>query len=986
MKKSYNLLLVILFLFISFYAHSQGDCSSAVPICDDSQIIMDPSGIGNIDDFANPNNNEGCLLSEEDNSYWLEIEFDVSMPANSVLEFTATSVGTPVDTDFAMWGPNPDCGNLGSPIVCNFSASDIAGLSNTGTNSGYESGLIVQPGETYFILVNDYSSDGGAMSLTFDGTSPNQASDFIICDGCVVNVFAGNDITLCEGGTTTIPTTINNNSGSETYTWTASPASAIAYLSATNVLNPDILLPAGVAVNATFTITVDDAGCIETDDIVISTLPAPMPTDGDFSFCVGGGVTLDPGSWNSYNWSTNETTPSITVSTGGVYTVTVTDADGCEGIGTFNVTENPLPDATISGGPTFCTGGSVDISAPGGYTSYAWNTTETTQTISVSSEGTYTVTVTDANSCTNIGSITITEATNSPVDITPSGILCDGGMIDLDAGAGYTSYSWSTTESGQTISVSSSGTYGVTVEGAGGCIYEGSIDVTQAAPLTPSIDGVTEFCAGLSTDLSVTGGTFSGYEWNDMSTDPTLTVSSPGTYSVTVTDADGCTGEATIDVTENALPTPSVTGDMTICPNISTTYDAGAGYASYSWSGGGTGQTNDYDNPGTYSVTVTDANGCEGETSFTVTEETPPSPTITGDDMICPGQTTTLDAGAGYTMYVWSGGGSSQTNDYNAPGTYSVTVTDANGCEGETSITVTENTPPQPNITGVLSVCPVGNTNTTLDAGAGFVTYSWSGGGMSQTETFTGPGSYTVTVTDAEGCEGEQTVTVDEFPTTDPVITGDMTLCPGQDTPLDAGGGFNSYSWSTGDMTQQTTAPGVGTYTVTVTDGNGCETEGSFTTTPAEVPSPMILGDAQFCEGDFTTLMADGVYSSYTWGGLGSPNGSEYIIGAPGVVTLEVTNDEGCVGSTFINVVQNLNPTPTINGNSTVCQGETGFIDAGPGYATYLWNNTWNQQVLGVNDPGTYSVTVTDVNGCMGEASIEVEQAASLSVTIKWRS
>ncbi|KAA3625928.1 MAG: hypothetical protein DWQ02_20715, partial [Bacteroidetes bacterium] len=196
MKKSYNLLLVILFLFISFHAISQGDCSSAVPICDDSQIIMDPSGIGNIDDFASPNNSEGCLLSEEDNSYWLEIEFDVSMPANSLLEFTATSVGTPVDTDFAMWGPNPDCSNLGLPIVCNFSASDIAGLSSTGTNSGYEPALVVQPGETYFILVNDYSSDGGPMSLTFDGTAPNQASDFIICDGCVVNVFAGNDITL----------------------------------------------------------------------------------------------------------------------------------------------------------------------------------------------------------------------------------------------------------------------------------------------------------------------------------------------------------------------------------------------------------------------------------------------------------------------------------------------------------------------------------------------------------------------------------------------------------------------------------------------------------------------------------------------------------------------------------------------------------------------------------------------------------------------
>jgi hypothetical protein len=982
MKKNYSHLLVFLFLLTSFHLFSQGDCSSAVPVCNDGMLTFDPSGIGNIDDFLNPNNDEDCLLSEEDNSYWLELTFDASMPANSVLEFTATSVGTPVDTDFAIWGPNPNCNSLGTPVACNFSASDIAGLSNTGTNSGYEPGLIVQPGETYLVLVNDYSSDGGSMSLTFDGTSPNQASDFLICDGCTISIFAGNDISLCQGGMSTMAASVNGNSGSETYSWSATPASALSYLSATNVLNPDILLPVGVAVNATFTVTVTDGTCVEMDDIVVSTLPAPEPSDGDFSFCQGGGVTLDPGAWNSYNWSTNETTPTITVISGGVYTVTVTDGDGCEGIGTFNVTESPLPDATITGGPTFCAGGSVDISAPAGYASYAWNTGASTQTITVSTPGNYSVTVTDANMCTNSSTVTITESTNEPVDILPSGILCAGGSIDLDAGAGYNSYSWSTSETTQTISVSSSGTYGVTVEGSGGCIYEGTIDITQAAPLMPTIDGDAAFCAGTSTDLSVSGGTFTGYLWSDSSTDPTLTVTSPGTISVTVTDADGCTGEAMLDVTEDPLPTPSVSGDMTICPGVATTYDAGAGYTMYSWSGGGSGQTNDYDTPGTYSVTVTDGNGCEGETSFTITEEIPPSPMITGDLMICPDQTTTLDAGAGYTMYSWSGGGSGQTNDYNSPGTYSVTVTDGNGCVAETSVTVTENTPPQPNITGVLSVCPIGNTSTTLDAGAGFVSYSWSGGGMSQTESFIGPGNYTVTVTDDEGCEGEQTVTVDEFPTTDPVVTGDNTLCPGQDTQLDAGAGFMGYFWSTGDMTQQTTIPGVGTYTVTVTDGNGCETEGSFTATPAEVPVPQILGDPNFCEGDFTTLMADGVYSSYNWSGLGSPNGSEYIIGAPGVVTLDVTNDEGCEGSVWIEVVQNDNPIPTINGNSTICQGETGWIDAGPGYASYLWNNGWNQQVLGVNDPGSYTVTVTDAFGCMGEASIDVEQAASLSVNI----
>jgi gliding motility-associated-like protein len=982
MNKNYTLIIVVLLCFFSDVVLAQSDCSTALSVCDDSTITFDPSGIGSIDDFASANNQSGCLLSQEDNSQWIEVTFDATMPANSVFEFTATSVGTPVDTDMAVWGPNPDCGNLGSPVACNFSASDIAGLSNAGGNSGYASGLTVQPGETYLILVNDYAGDGGSMSLAFDGTAPNQASDYIICDGCNLSLSIGSDITLCEGASSAFSASISNNSGSEIYSWSSIPASATAYLSSTNTLNPSILLPAGVAVNATYTLTVTDGACIETASIVVSTYFPPLPAGDNPSFCAGQVVTLAPGVFTSYQWSTTETSSTITVAAAGVYTVTVTDANMCTAIATFNVSELPLLDATITGGPTFCTGGSVDISAPAGYTSYAWSTTESSQTITVSTAGTYTVTVTDANMCIGIETIDITEATNPPVAITPSGVLCDGGSIDLDAGPGYISYAWSPSGNTQTISVSNSGTYSVTVEGSGGCTYEGSIDITQAPPLTPSISGTTDFCIGTSTTLSVAGGSFTDYIWSDMSTDPTLTVTSPGTVSVTVTDANGCNGETSVDITENPLPTPMITGDLSICIGTSTILDAGGGYASYSWTGGGSGQTNDYNSPGTYSVTVTDGNGCEGETSVTITEDSQPTPVITGDLMICPDQTTTLDAGAGYTYYSWTGGGSGQTNDYNSPGTYSVTVTDGNGCEGETSVTVTENTPPVPNITGVLSVCADGDTDTELDAGGGFVSYFWTGGGTMQTNTVTGPGSYSVTVTDEEGCEGEQTVQVDEFPVTDPVITGDDTFCPDQSGPLDAGAGFSSYSWSPSGNSQVITASGVGTYSVTVTDGNGCETNSDFTISPAEVPNPTISGALSFCENDFAILTADAGYVSYNWTGLGIPNGAEYTVGAPGFVDLEVTNDEGCVGITSVEVVQNLNPEPQITGNSTICQGETGFIDAGAGYASYLWSNGWDQQVLGVNDPDTYMVTVTDFNGCEGSAEIEVEQSSSLGVAI----
>ncbi len=724
----------------------------------------------------------------------------------------------------------PSCGN-GTPYAPN----DIEYDGFTTVLSAMATGLT--PGDTYHMKlvltdVGDGSQDAAVFLAAVDDSC------------CPFTVDTGADINICEGASASISTTITDVSGFESYTWTASPASALSYLSATNVANPTINLPAGTAVNVTYTLTVSDVGCEKSDAIEITTFVPPAPTGGSPSFCSGDFVVLDPGTWNSYQWSTNETLQTITVNTGGTYTVTVTDGNGCTGIATFNVTENALPDVTISGGPGFCEGGDVDISAPAGYNSYSWSTSETSQTINVSAAGTYTVTVIDANMCTNSGSIDVVEVPNAPITITPSDVLCDGASIDLDAGAGYSSYSWSTAETSQMITVGSSGTYGVTVEDINGCILEGTLDVTQSPPLDPVINGVLDYCEGSSTQLTVSGGPFNSYQWSDMATTASITVNSPGTYSVTVSDAAGCESDVFVDVTENPLP--------------------------------------------------------------------------------------------------------------------------------------------QPDITGSLSVCPAGATSTTLDAGGGFTGYSWSSGGTSQLETVTGPGGISVTVTDNNGCEGEQTVTIDEFATTDPVITGDNTLCPEEVTTIDAGDGFASYSWSTGDMTQQTTTFGEGTYIVTVTDANGCETIGNFNASPADVPEPEILGDANFCEGDFTTLTVNGVYDSYSWNGFGTPNadGSQYTVAAPGVVMLDVTNEEGCVGSTFIEVLQIPLPNPTINGNSTICQGETGFIDAGGGYSMYLWNNGWDEQVLGVNDSGTYSVTVTDNYGCTGEASIEVEQSESLNVTI----
>ncbi|MBK9461847.1 MAG: hypothetical protein IPN94_21060 [Sphingobacteriales bacterium] len=142
-----------------------------------------------------------------------------------------------------------------------------------------------------------------------------------------------------------------------------------------------------------------------------------------------------------------------------------------------------------------------------------------------------------------------------------------------------------------------------------------------------------------------------------------------------------------------------------VCAGQSSTLDAGAGYANYAWNTGASAQTLVANTAATYTVTVTDNNGCTGIDDFVLTVNANPTPQITGDDAVCAGQSSTLDAGAGYANYAWNNGTSAQTLVANAAGTYTVTVTDGNGCVGTDTFVLSINANPTPNITGALEFC-----------------------------------------------------------------------------------------------------------------------------------------------------------------------------------------------------------------------------------------------------------------------------------------
>ncbi len=323
----------------------------------------------------------------------------------------------------------------------------------------------------------------------------------------------------------------------------------------------------------------------------------------------------------------------------------------------------------------------------------------------------------------------------------------------LDAGVGYASYLWSDGSTGQTLSVNSSGTYDVTVTDSNGCTGTASETITVYPLPTVSISGSTTICSGSSSTLDAGAG-YSAYLWSDGSTTQTLTTSAAGTYDVTVTDSNGCTATDNITVSTATALTPSISGNTVFCNGTSTMLDAGSGYASYLWSDGSTTQTLMANASGSYSVTVTDANGCTGMTSISVTEDVAVAPTVTGTLEFCVGDNTTLDAGLGFSTYLWSDGSTSQTITVSTAGTYTVTVTNGNGCSGTDMAAVTANPNPTSSITqsgDILSANGAGGSTFTYQwyynmnpiAGATSATYDSAGSGS---------GDYYVEITNEFGC------------------------------------------------------------------------------------------------------------------------------------------------------------------------------------------------------------------------------------------
>ena len=554
------------------------------------------------------------------------------------------------------------------------------------------------------------------------------------------NITANGTVNLCAGGSVVL-------SGNIDGIWS------------TGATTPTITVSEG---GDYFVTNSSNCGTVVSNHIMVTVNPLPVCTiTGNSAICPGQSTKLCvPAGAASYKWSNGATTNCITVNAAGTYTVKVTNAAGCTSTCSQEVTVSPNLVCTITGNSAICPGQSTQLCVPAGAASYKWSNGATTNCITVNAAGTYKVKVTNAGGCTSTCSQEVTVSSNLVCTITGKSVICPGESTQLCVPAGAASYKWSNGATTNCITVNEAGTYKVKVTNAAGCTSTCLKTVTVSPLPVCIIRGKSVICPGQSIQLCVTAGAAS-YKWSNGATTKCITVKTAGTYTVKVTNAAGCTSTCSKTVTVSGFPVCTITGNCIICPGQSTQLCVPAGAAFYKWSNGATTNCITVKAAGTYTVKVTNAAGRTSTCSKTVTVSALPVCTITGNCVICPGQSTQLCVPAGAASYLWSNGATTNCINVNAAGTYTVKVTNAAGCTSSCSKTVTVSALPVCTITGSSTIST--GATTQLCAPAGSIKYLWSNNATTQCITVNAAGIYSVTITNSAGCKSTCSICVNNY-------------------------------------------------------------------------------------------------------------------------------------------------------------------------------------------------------------------------------
>ncbi|MCF8294493.1 MAG: T9SS type A sorting domain-containing protein [Bacteroidales bacterium] len=859
------------------------------------------------------------------------------------------------------------------------------------------------------------------------------------------------DQLLASGTSLTLAYTINAQTTTETFTLgsdLAAGASTLFVFTNSSVItnvNP-------YAISAIVTTNFDYNTANNTFNGSVDVIPAPViGAATNIGLCEGNSITLTATGGVTYVWSGGvvQGVPFFPTQTT-TYTVTVTNALGCQATSEVLVEVHPLPVASAGPEQFVCSGSTAVVTATGG-TNYQWINGGNTASFSyvVNSTETFSVIVSDANGCSDYAVVTVNELDLPIATVSLDETICLGEEATLIAGGGN-SYTWSSGDNTGTALVSPlvTTTYTVTVYSLEMCEDIETVDITVINPPVITVADVAgNHCyqgTEGSIDLTVTGSAPITYTWeNNVSTTSSVDNLPAGNYTVTIQDSYGtqCQIVATYTITQ-----PNGAVVATIIDNSGNTgYGIGCNGGNdgsliafgmngtapfdYVWNNSVNTAINPGLEAGSYTVTVTDFYGCTATSSYMVTEPDAISSTINVTDVTCNGaqngviSVSTLGGVQPYT-YTWG-----PSNTITATGTlsnlsggaYTVLVTDANGCTwtGATNVfeptALSYNTVLQSSYNGYGISCPGGN-NGYIEVegigGNGNYSFNWSQGATSASLTNLTAGTYTVTITDAKDCSVTHSyiLTAPLFMATSTQAT--MVSCFGGSNGainLNVLGGVSPYAfvWSSGQLSEDLTGITAGTYTVTISDDNGCTTTKSATITqPSQLVTNATVssnwhGADVSCPGSAdgsATVSVSGGTSPYSYLWTTEGGGITPTVNALGAGTysVTVTDTKGC---TSVSTVTLVDPTPvTATASATSSYGPMAYnvscfggnngsatvlANGGTSPYTYEWSQpSGNLATVNTLTAGLKTITVTDANGCDVTTTVTLTEPSALVADI----
>jgi len=871
------------------------------------------------------------------------------------------------------------------------------------------------PVATYETFVGDLNS------IAFNGTACLQQCDLLTCD--ISNVVDALCIDSADGGATV--TALNGNAPF-VYLWD----------------NGETTQTATMLTVGPHTVTVTDAFMCELIcdvEIAIAGIPLscmisleePILCNGESTGALTVSITGGTAPYN-INWFNGLTTETVSNLAVGNYFVDITDSNGCTTRCNFMLTEPPLincEDVTVISDVS-CNGfsdGSASISPTGGTPplTFLWPSGETMATATALSAGSSFVTVTDANMCRALCPFTI----NQPTEVQCSTSLiqntqCAGeltGSARVEASGGTAPYMflWDNGETTATAVMLGAGERFVTVTDANMCETVCSINILEESDLvctTELIQNVS--CNGEadgSANVTVTGAVPPvAYAWSSGEVTQIAVNLPAGLATVTITDSNDCTIICDVTITEppllecNIVVTDEIqcfgdeTGVATVVPT------GGTSPYTFVWDDGQTMPTATGLDAGISMVTVTDANDCltvcqiEVMTPVELTCDITLENNVTCNGFSDGSATAVPSGGTSPFTYFWSSGETTQTAVFLVAAVEIVTITDSNMCEVVCNIEITEPDELICNVVLLNDVLCQGESNGSAQAiptgGTGPFIYAWDNGESTAVATMLDAGLHLVTVVDANMCETFCSITIGEQSQLACTVVLDSPIECGGDmsgiVSADVTGGLMpfSFSWSNGEVTQTIMNLGPDTYTVTITDANGCTTECGLTVTePPILTCSIELVQEIACFGDLNgsaTITPDGGTPGYTflWDNGETTATSTMLSG--GMHTATVTDANDCTTICSILIPEPEELTCIVNLVSPIsCFGEsdasaTVVVSGGTPDFTFEWSNGATTATATMLLAGVNSVTVTDMNGCETICTIDITEPLELTCEV----